>query len=189
MRPIIPLIAKALTAPEPIHRSWGFGEETNACREGESLRRGGYGIPPLRVSGVGAITTARRMPATAPRGRTCFLAFSTALKRCGIQQCGIRVDQGRATEMNLEILEEYIQQEWAPDFHYAHYESIPWTPFLKTSDTACVALVTTGGVHLRQTPPFAGIDDASSREIPGTAQASELTVSHPFFDNTELEQD
>jgi hypothetical protein len=28
--------------------------------------------------------------------------------------------------MNLEILEEYIQQEWAPDFHYAHYEGIPW---------------------------------------------------------------
>ena len=45
--------------------------------------------------------------------------------------------------MNLEILEEYIQQEWAPDFHYAHYEGIPWTPFLKTSDAACVALVTT----------------------------------------------
>ena len=29
--------------------------------------------------------------------------------------------------MNLEILEEYIQQEWAPDFHYAHYDGIPWT--------------------------------------------------------------
>ncbi len=35
--------------------------------------------------------------------------------------------------MNLEILEEYIQQEWAPDFHYAHYESIPWTPFPQDS--------------------------------------------------------
>jgi D-proline reductase (dithiol) PrdB len=91
--------------------------------------------------------------------------------------------------MNLEILEEYIQQEWAPDFHYAHYESIPWTPFRKASDAACVALVTTGGVHLRQAPPFAGINDASYREIPGTAQASGLTVSHPFFDSTELEQD
>ena len=91
--------------------------------------------------------------------------------------------------MNLEILEEYIKQEWAPDFHYAHYENIPWTPFRKTSNTACVALVTTGGVHLRQDPPFAGIDDASYREIPGTAQATDLTVSHPFFDSTELEQD
>jgi D-proline reductase (dithiol) PrdB len=91
--------------------------------------------------------------------------------------------------MNLEILEEYIQQEWAPDFHYAHYETIPWTPFRRTSDAACVALVTTGGVHLRQDPPFAGIDDASYREIPGTARASDLTVSHPLFDTVELEQD
>lgn len=91
--------------------------------------------------------------------------------------------------MNLEILEEYIKQEWAHDFHYAHYEAIPWTPLRKTADAACVALVTTGGVHLRQAPSFAGIDDASYREIPGIAQASDLTVSHPFFDSAELEQD
>ena len=91
--------------------------------------------------------------------------------------------------MNLEILEEYIKQEWAHDFHYAHYEAIPWTPLRKTADAVCVALVTTGGVHLRQDPPFAGIDDASYREIPGVAQASDLTVSHPFFDSAELEQD
>jgi D-proline reductase (dithiol) PrdB len=91
--------------------------------------------------------------------------------------------------MDLEILAEYIKQEWAPDFHYAHYDTIPWTPFQKTSNAACVALVTTGGVHLRQDPPFAGVDDASYREIAGTVQASDLTVSHPFFDAAELEQD
>jgi D-proline reductase (dithiol) PrdB len=91
--------------------------------------------------------------------------------------------------VNIEILEEYIKQEWAPDFRYAHYESIPWTPFRKTSDAACVSLVTTGGVHLRQDPPFTGIDDASYREIPGTAQTSDLTVSHPFFESAELEHD
>jgi D-proline reductase (dithiol) PrdB len=91
--------------------------------------------------------------------------------------------------MNLDILEEYIQQEWAPDFHYAHYDDIPWTPFNKPAEAACVALVTTGGVHQRQAPPFSSIDDASYRAIPGTAQARELTVSHPFFESTELEQD
>ncbi len=91
--------------------------------------------------------------------------------------------------MNLEILAEYIRQEWAPDFHYAHYESIPWTSFQKTSEAACVSLVTTAGVHLRQDHPFTGIDDVSYREIPGTAQASDLTLSHPFFETAELEQD
>jgi D-proline reductase (dithiol) PrdB len=91
--------------------------------------------------------------------------------------------------MNLEILEEYIRQEWASDFSYAHHETAPWTPFRKASDAACMALVTTGGVHLRQDSPFAGINDASYREIPGTAQATDLTVSHPFFDTAELEQD
>jgi D-proline reductase (dithiol) PrdB len=93
------------------------------------------------------------------------------------------------TTMNLEILEEYIRQEWAPDFSYAHHETVPWTPFRKTPEAACIALVTTGGVHLRQDSPFTGLDDASYREIPGTAQATDVTASHPFFDTTELEQD
>ena len=75
--------------------------------------------------------------------------------------------------MNLEILEEYIRQEWAPDFSYAHHEAVPWTPFRKTSEASCMALVTTGGVHLRQDSPFAGIDDASYRCIPGTAPAAD----------------
>jgi D-proline reductase (dithiol) PrdB len=91
--------------------------------------------------------------------------------------------------MNVEILEEYIRQEWASDFQYARYESIPWIPFHKAVRTATVALVTTAGVHLRQDPPFAGIDDTTYREIPGTVSAGQLTVSHPFFDSGELEQD
>jgi D-proline reductase (dithiol) PrdB len=91
--------------------------------------------------------------------------------------------------MNLEILEDYIKQEWDADFCYAHFEAIPWTPFQKPFDTASVALVTTAGVHLRQDPAFAGVDDASYREIPGATPAGALTVSHPYFDSAELEQD
>ncbi|MBI3329994.1 MAG: hypothetical protein HYZ81_25220 [Nitrospinae bacterium] len=91
--------------------------------------------------------------------------------------------------MNVDILEMYIQQEWAPDFRYARHDDIPWTPFRKAANTAGVALVTTGGVHLKQDPPFAGIDDPSYREIPGSASASDLMVSHPFFESQELEQD
>jgi D-proline reductase (dithiol) PrdB len=91
--------------------------------------------------------------------------------------------------MNIDILAEYIRQEWAPDFLYAHYETIPWTPFPKAPQTACIALVTTAGIHLRSDSAFAGVDDASYRIIPGTAQAHELTISHPFFASEELEQD
>jgi len=91
--------------------------------------------------------------------------------------------------MDIEILAEYIRQEWAADFHYAQYETIPWTPLPTAIQTACIGLVSTGGIHLKSAPPFAGIDDASYRIIPGTAQARELTVSHPFFASEELEQD
>lgn len=91
--------------------------------------------------------------------------------------------------MNVEILAEYIRQEWAPDFQYARQETVPWVPFRLAPQTATVSLVTTAGVHLRRDPPFAGIDDATYREIPGMALASEITASHPFFEASELEQD
>ena len=121
--------------------------------------------------------------------RRTYRPFQSRPDTVGYSRSSPDTQRGREAGMNLEILEEYIKQEWAPDFHYAHYETIPWTPLRKASDAACVALVTTGGVHLRQDPPFAGIDDASYREIPGTAQAGDLTASHPFFDTAELEQD
>lgn len=91
--------------------------------------------------------------------------------------------------MNTEILAEYIRQEWAPDFRYAHFDSIPWTPFEKLAAAACIGLVTTGGIHLRQDRPFAGIDDVSYRMIPATVQTSGVTASHPFFQAEDLEQD
>jgi D-proline reductase (dithiol) PrdB len=91
--------------------------------------------------------------------------------------------------MNVEILEEYIRQEWAADFQYARYDTVPWTPFRKALQTSTVALVTTAGVHLRDQPPFAGIDDATYREIPGGTPAGDVTASHPFFEASELEQD
>jgi D-proline reductase (dithiol) PrdB len=91
--------------------------------------------------------------------------------------------------MNVEILEEYIRQEWAADFHYAQFDMIPWTPFDKTARTATIALVTTAGVHLRDDSPYAGIDDVSYREIPGLTPAHAITASHPFFETSELEQD
>ena len=91
--------------------------------------------------------------------------------------------------MNIEILEEYIRQEWAPNFRYAQFDTIPWTPFSKALRTATIGLVTTAGVHLRHDPPFAGIDDGTYREIPGLALVSDITASHPFFETRELEQD
>lgn len=119
----------------------------------------------------------------------CWLPSYPAQALQLIVGAGTRYVRGREPEMNTEILAEYIRQEWALDFEYAHYENIPWTAFEKPLNKACIGLVTTGGVHLRQDRPFAGIDDVSYREIPGTAQAAEMTASHPFFEPTDLEQD
>jgi len=47
-----------------------------------------------------------------------------------------------------------------------------------------VALVTTGGVHLRSQPPFDvfnEVGDWSSRAIPGDAGTQDLTVTHTHY--------
>jgi hypothetical protein len=50
MRPIIPLIAKALTSPELIRPNRGFGGAIYACQKGESLHGGGMlHSPSLRL--------------------------------------------------------------------------------------------------------------------------------------------
>ncbi len=55
-----------------------------------------------------------------------------------------------------------------------------------------VALVTTGGVHLKTQEPFDMKDrdgDPSFREIPGNARVDELTVTHDYYDSRDALKD
>lgn len=59
--------------------------------------------------------------------------------------------------------------------------------------SACrLALVTTGGVHLRTQAPFDMADpqgDPSYRAIPPAAQADELTITHDYYDHSDARRD
>lgn len=67
--------------------------------------------------------------------------------------------------------------------------SIPWTPLRKPIEECTVALISTGGVHLRRDRPFNLNGDPTFRVIPKTASAAELTISHQAYDRTDALKD
>ena len=69
---------------------------------------------------------------------------------------------------------------------------IPWAVPRRPLGGAVVALVTTGGVHLRSQTPFDMDDpdgDPSFREIPVDVPRGELTITHDYYDHADADRD
>lgn len=70
--------------------------------------------------------------------------------------------------------------------------AIPWAWPELPLRTARVAIVSTGGVHLRSHPPFVMDDpngDPSLREVPVTTSPADLVITHDYYDHRDAEQD
>ena len=68
----------------------------------------------------------------------------------------------------------------------------PWTPLAKPVRACTVALVTTGGVHLRTQAPFDMENpdgDPTFREVPGDAVREALTITHDYYDHRGADTD
>lgn len=71
--------------------------------------------------------------------------------------------------------------------------STPLFTMLRKPLSACkVALITTAGVHLHSQTPF-DMDnadgDASYRELPAAAAATDMTITHKYYDHRDADQD
>jgi D-proline reductase (dithiol) PrdB len=69
---------------------------------------------------------------------------------------------------------------------------IPWAVPGKPLMRAVVALVTTGGVHLKSQDPFSMADsdgDPTLREIPVDTPRDLLTITHDYYDHRDAEKD
>jgi D-proline reductase (dithiol) PrdB len=69
---------------------------------------------------------------------------------------------------------------------------VPFTPFDGELSRATVAIVTAGGVHLREQEPFNIADelgDLGFRIIPEDADTSQLMVTHHHYDHTDADAD
>jgi D-proline reductase (dithiol) PrdB len=69
---------------------------------------------------------------------------------------------------------------------------VPFTPFDRKLSKTTVALVTAGGVHLKDQEGFNIADelgDLSYREIPSDVDSSQLMVTHHHYDHEDADQD
>src|SRR2546423_13913669 len=69
---------------------------------------------------------------------------------------------------------------------------VPFTPFDGELSRATVALVTAGGVHLKDQEPFNISDelgDLTFRVIPEDVDSSQLMVTHHHYDHTDADAD
>jgi D-proline reductase (dithiol) PrdB len=72
-------------------------------------------------------------------------------------------------------------------------EDVPWTVFRGRPSEKTIALVTTGGLYLKDSQPAFDAEsihgDPSFREIPRTVRPEDLGISHPHYDHSLAEQD
>jgi D-proline reductase (dithiol) PrdB len=66
---------------------------------------------------------------------------------------------------------------------------IPWVPLRKPLSESTVALVSTGGVHLRSDRPFNLNGDPTFRVIPKNALSGAMAISHQAYDRTDALKD
>ena len=69
---------------------------------------------------------------------------------------------------------------------------VPFTPFEGELSRSTVAIVSAGGVHLREQEPFNIADelgDLTFRVIPGDADSQQLMVTHHHYDHADADQD
>jgi len=81
---------------------------------------------------------------------------------------------------------------WVRQSTFLKYDDSPWNPLTKAIDECRLALITTGGVHLKSQVPFNMDDpagDPSFREIPSDTAASDLTITHNYYDHSDAQKD
>ncbi len=69
---------------------------------------------------------------------------------------------------------------------------VPFTPFEGNLARSTVAIVTAGGVHLKEQEPFNIADDLGDltyRIIPEDVQTSQLQVTHHHYDHSDADND
>jgi len=69
---------------------------------------------------------------------------------------------------------------------------VPFTPFEGELSKATIAIVTAGGVHLKDQEPFNTADelgDLGFRIIPPDADSSQLMVTHHHYDHADADSD
>jgi D-proline reductase (dithiol) PrdB len=85
-----------------------------------------------------------------------------------------------------------LARRWGRRFDALTFAEVPFTPLRKPLHACRLALITTGGVHLPEQPPFDMADprgDPSERVIPADIPYARLTITHDYYDHRDAERD
>ena len=81
---------------------------------------------------------------------------------------------------------------WVQKSEFIEFYDSPWTQLEREVNQCRVALITSGGVHLKAQTPFDMTDtagDPTFREIPANISPSELTITHNYYDHSDADKD
>lgn len=103
------------------------------------------------------------------------------------------MSEGPVSE-RLHKLREVIKKKWVPDFDYvtSRSDDIPWAPMRKSLRECKVAVISTGGFHLRSDEPFDADNpygDPTYRVISATATRDQLGIAHTHYDHKYVNED
>lgn len=85
-----------------------------------------------------------------------------------------------------------LARQWERRFDALDFAEVPFAAPPPPLRDCRLALITTGGVHLRSQVPFDMADprgDPSFRIIPAATAYSELTITHDYYDHADAERD
>jgi D-proline reductase (dithiol) PrdB len=86
----------------------------------------------------------------------------------------------------------WLAERWARHHRFIEGKGIPWIPLGKPLRECHIAMVTTGGVHLKSQPPFNMEDpdgDATFRAFPADVDEADLTITHKYYDHSAADRD
>lgn len=85
-----------------------------------------------------------------------------------------------------------LARRWGRRFDALAFEQAPFVRPARPLREARLALITTGGVHLRTQPGFDMADprgDASYRLIPPETPLDQIAITHDYYDHSDAERD
>lgn len=81
---------------------------------------------------------------------------------------------------------------WGSTFDALRFEHVPFASLRKPLSQCRLALITTGGVHLTDQPPYDMADprgDPTYRVIPADTPRTRLMITHDYYDHSDAERD
>jgi D-proline reductase (dithiol) PrdB len=85
-----------------------------------------------------------------------------------------------------------LARRWGRGFDALAFDEVPFVRLAKPLAQCRLALLTSGGVHLRDQPAYDMADprgDPSYRAIPAGTPPEHLTITHDYYDHADAERD